>query len=131
MINYELLEDDAFGAGGRTVEWRTMTAKVIGGTRQFQQVHIVSADLSAHEIPIDPLGSGLVTSNTMFILNTDYKVDIRIGDQSNVPISNTQLMVFTGTVSAIWITTGSIATTVRTVLVGGSGASVNVSPPLV
>lgn len=130
ILNYELLEADHFGAGGRTVEWRTLTAKLIGGDRQFGQVHIVSADLSAHEIPIDPLGSGHSMSNTMFILNTDQKVDIRIGDQSNVPMSGVQFFAMTGVVSALWITTGSLATTLRTILVGGSGGGLTVSPPL-
>jgi len=131
ILNYELLEADHFGAGGRTTEWRTFTAKLVGGDRQAGQVHVVSADLSSHELLIDPLGSGHSMSNTMFILNTDQKVDVRIGDQSNVPMSGVQLIAMTGVVSALWITTGSIATTLRTILVGGSGGGLTVSPPLV
>jgi len=130
IITYELLEDDAFGAGGRTVEWRTLSAKLIGGDRQFGQVHMVSADLTTHEIPIDPLGSGHAMSNTLFIMNADQKVDVTIGDASNVPISGTQLIVMAGTISALWVTTGSITTIVRTILVGGSGGGLNVSPPI-
>jgi len=107
-----------------------MTAKLVGGDRQFGQVHVVSADLSAHEIPIDPLGSGLAMSNTIFWLNADNKIDLRIGDQSNVPISGVQFFAMTGTVSALWVTTGSAATTVRTILAGGSGGGLTVSPPL-
>jgi hypothetical protein len=130
-LSWEMLEADAFGAGGRTVEYRIVTAKLVGGDRQHQQVHTISADLSAHAIPIDPLGSGFSTSNSMMLVNANRKIDLRIGDSTNTPISGTQLVFLTGTVSALYVTTGSLTTIVRTVLVGGSGGGLTISPPLV
>lgn len=130
ILQWEITAGDGFGAGGTTVEHRVMTAKVTGADREHHQVHSVSASLSAHEIPIDPLGSGFAMSNCMLIVNSDKKIDLRIGDSSNVPISGMQLLFLTGVVSALWVTTGSQVTTVRTTLVGGSGGSLTISPPL-
>lgn len=130
VLTWELLEADAFGTGGRTTEYRTVVAKLIGGDRQHQQIHVISALLSAHAISIDPLGSGHSMSNSMLIVNSDQKIDLRIGDSANTPISGTQMVFMTGTVSAIFVTTSALPTTVRTIIVGGSGGGLTVSPPL-
>jgi hypothetical protein len=71
-----------------------------------------------------------VTSSILLFLQTNNKVDVRIGDASNVPLSGVLQLILNTTVSNLYVTTGSQATTLRTALYGGSNASITASRPI-
>lgn len=125
----EVLEKDGFGTGGITKNYFTNTVKMTGADRYHEQVHILSASLSAHSIAIAPFG-GSVVSETLVILQTDKKIDVRIGSSTDTFLSAVQFLAIVTTVSGLFITTGSQTTTVRTVLIGGSNVGVTIHPPM-
>lgn len=125
----EMLELDGFGTAGVTLGYRVNTVQLTGANRYHEQVHYLSANISAHSIPIAPLG-GSVVSDTLIILQTNAKVDVRLGSSSDTILSAVQFLAAVATISGVFITTGSQVTTVRTILMGGSVTGVAVHPPI-
>lgn len=127
-IQYFMEEQNTFGINSTERTYRNIALQQQTCEREHNQVHPVSANLSAHEIPINPLGV-CAASMAMFLFWPNYPVDLRIGAQSADPLSAVRFMLLAATVSSVWVTTGSQATTIRTILTGGSNASFNITTP--
>lgn len=128
---FEIVEQDAFGVGGRTTTYRTATLKATGCDRRHTQVQKISASLSAVSIVITPLGAdSSVASNALLFLLTDHPVDVRVGSSGNTPISAVYQLLLAATISSLFITTGSHVTTLLTEMAGGSGATITQSVPM-
>jgi len=125
----ETLEKDGFGTGGVSRSYFTNTVKMTGADRYQEQVHVMSADISALSIAIQPFG-GSVVSDTMLIIQADKKIDVRLGVSTNTVLSAVQFLAIVATISGLFVTTGSQATTLRTTLIGGSNVGVTVHPPM-
>ena len=125
----EVIRGDVFGAGGTTTKYQVFTTKLTGGERLHEQIHTLSANVSNEQIILDPLGSQAPSCVIMF-LNADNPVDVVVGAISNAPLSNVLLLTMTADVSALYVTTGSKATTLQTFIAGGSSATLKVSLPL-
>jgi hypothetical protein len=106
-----------------------MAAKVVGADRYNAQIEVLSAELSAQQITIAPLGVSAPGMILLFV--ADQPVDIRTNAASDTTfLSGVQIMSLTGMVSNLYITTGSAATTLQLQVVGGSNATLTTSLPV-
>jgi hypothetical protein len=118
-----------FGAGGTVQSYRTGQVTVDSATILERSIHEISADVTDRAIDITPFGSGL-SNTTMLQLITNQKIAVRIGDIGNTPISAVRYLMLAAQVSGLFITTGSLATTVMFTLFGGSNATFTMTDPL-
>lgn len=121
--------NDQFGVNGQTVEYAIHSAKVLGADRGNDQILTLSADLSAYQMTIAPLG--VSATGMLVFINTDQPVDIRTNAASDTTfLSAVTLLALAGSISNIYITTGSQATTVWQKVAGGSNATTQTTFPL-
>lgn len=127
---WEIIEGATAGTGGRTTTYRTGAIRATACDRRQTQTHIVSNDVSVFSLALSPLGlDSMLASNLLFLLATNHPIDIRFGASGTV-LSNVRSLTGSFTFSALFVTTGSNATTVLTELVGGSGAVITASLPV-
>jgi hypothetical protein len=126
---WEVLQNDQYTLNGRTQTYIPMAAKVVGADRYNAQIEVLSAELSAQQITIAPLGVSAPGMILLFV--ADQPVDIRTNAASDTTfLSGVQIMSLTGMVSNLYITTGSAATTLQLQVVGGSNATLTTSLPV-
>ena len=127
----ETTEANTFGTGGKITGYRVATMRVTGADRHHVQTHKISADLSAVSIAIAPLATDASTaSGAVLIFLSDKKVDLRVGAASHTALSSVQQLIMGATISALFVTTGSQVTTIRTEIAGGSTATITASKPI-
>jgi hypothetical protein len=132
FTRFEILHNDSFGTAGITRVYRTATLKATGCDRHHAQAHTVSNDVSAFSVAIFPLGTVCgadVACNTLLLLWANRPVDLRFGANTGAALSGVRHLGMGATISALYITTGSQATTVLTELVGGSNTTITQSDP--
>lgn len=128
-VQHTLQERNTYGVNGQITALRNIAIQQNSCEREHGQVHKVSADLSAHELNINPLGV-CAASLAMLLFVPDHPVDLRIGAASLDPLSACRFALFAGTISSVFVTTGSQVTTIRTILTGGSNVSFEITPPM-
>jgi len=101
--------------------------KVLNADRYQAQTWVISANVSAYELRLDPLG---VSAQALMIhLTTDQPVDVRFNAASNAALSAVRRLTLMASVSNLYVTTSAEAT-IHLECVGGSNASVTTSFPL-
>lgn len=123
----EIIQADQFGANGRTILHDPGDIKMTGADRQNVQAFVVSNGVTLMELPINPLGSS-APSNTVLVFLADQPVDLKFGDSGFA--SGVLFAAKTGILSGLFITTGTLATTVKVMTFGGSNASIITNLPL-
>lgn len=123
------MQADQFAVMGRTLIYLPMTMKCTGADRRNGSVQTLSANLSAYALNLLPLG-GSALSTLLFFL-TDQPVDVRFNAASDsVFLSAVRQMTLGANLSALFVTTGAVVTTVLLECVGGSNATVTTSLPV-
>lgn len=128
IISLEESDTSPFLAAARTTAYRTMTVRVTGADRQHTHTQVLSAGLSALEIPLAPMGVS-APEPVLFLFQADQEVDLALGASATL-LSGVQFLLLTGVVSAAYLHTGSQTTTILTNVIGGSAAAVIVSRPI-
>jgi hypothetical protein len=120
------LEQDAYGAGGRTVQHRVATLQATDVTRHESKRYTLSAGVSNREVTLDPITAS--DPGQILWLTTNQPVDLRV-NASNATLWSAVRQLMCGTViSALYLTTvDSAVTTLRLDVFGGG--SVTVSEP--
>lgn len=125
---YERVESDAFGTGGRTVEYRVGTYHVLNADRHHGQTIVISANLSAYPISFPPLG--VSAPGLMMRLVFSQPVDLRLQSATDtVILSAVQMLGMRASISALFVTTSSTPTLMSLDLDGGSAATILMTLP--
>lgn len=125
----EIGQAGQFGVMDRTIVYLPMTMRCTGADRRSGQVQTISANLSATQLTLTPLGGSALSSLLFFL--ADQPVDMRINAASDVTfLSAVRQMTLGANLSALFVTTGSNVTTVLLEMVGGSNATVTTSLPV-
>jgi hypothetical protein len=126
--HFQIMEGDQFGTGGRTTAYEVGSINIYGADRRHAQIVTLSANLSAQQITLPPFDG--TNTGSIVRLEMSDPVDIRLhaaNDTTYLP--GVRQLTMAGTVSALYITTGSTATIVHTQVVGGSNVSIVTSIP--
>lgn len=125
----EKLLGDQWGVTGVPVAYRIASAKLVGADRENGQTFLLSAELSAHPLTITPLG--VSAQALLFVLMTDQPVDIRTNAANDSQfLSGVTLWAMAGSLSNVFLTTGSADTTVWFTAAGGSNTTRTTTFPL-
>lgn len=126
---YQALLADQFAVMGRTFLYLPMTMKVLGCDRRNGDILTLSANLSAQALNLGPLG--VSAPGALLFFMADQPVDLRTNAASDATfLSAVRQMTLGATLSALFVTTGSAATTILLEVVGGSAAVVQTSLPV-
>ena len=125
---WQIREGGQFGTGDRTTTYRVGTTQVVGADRHMAQTWTISANLSAQAITLTPLGTS--APGTVFWLQASEDVDVRFQSPNDTGgLSAVRHLMFGGSLSALYLTTGDTPTRVRIEAVGGSNASITTTLP--
>ena len=126
---FQVLQADQFSLGGRTVGYFPSTIRCTAADRRTSQILSVSANLSAQQLTLTPLGGSALSSLLFFLV--DNPVDVRFNAASDsIFLSAVRQMTLGGNLSAFFVTTGSTVTTVWLEMVGGSAAVIQTTLPV-
>ena len=125
---FEVRVGDQYGLNGRTQVFLPNTMKVVNADRYQAQTWAISANVSAQEITLTPLG---VSSQALLIhFTADSPVDLRFNSPSAAILSAVRRLTLMAALSNLYVTTGSTEAMIHVEFVGGSNASVTTSFPL-
>jgi hypothetical protein len=128
-IVYEILQSDQYAVTGRTIYYLPASMKVTAADRRNSQIWVVSADLSAEQLSLNPLGVSAPGAVMMFL--SDQEVDVRFNSASDATFLSAVTMFVAGAnISNMYITTGSAVTTILLETAGGSNAVVTTTLPV-
>lgn len=125
----QVLQADQFSLMGRTIVYFPTLIKCTAADRRTSQILQVSADLSAYQLTLTPLGGSALSSLLFFLANNP--VDVRFNAASDgIFLSAVRQMTLGANLSALFVTTGSNVTTVLLEMVGGSSAQITTTLPV-
>ena len=129
-VVYEQLIDDQWSLTGKTVTYLSDMAKLVNANQYHDQIVVFESNLSAQQLSWAPLGVSAPGSLLMF--QADRPCDLRTNSPSDTTfLSGVQMLYLAGTISNIYVTTGSYpATTIRLIAAGGSAAVLTTTLPL-
>lgn len=125
----QIIVADQFAVMGRTLAYVPMSMRVLAADRRNSQILTVSANLSAQQMTLTPLGGSALSSLLFFM--SDQPVDMRFNAASDsLFLSAVRQITMAANLSALFVTTGSNVTTVLLEMVGGSAATIQTSLPV-
>jgi hypothetical protein len=125
-----ILEQDVWGAGGRTVAHRVATVQVTGAERREARLGTISAGVVDQPLTLDPVAAS--APGSVLFVQANQPLDLRLNNVTATAICNVvlALLAASAALSALYVTNpGPTDAVLRLEVVGGGVLQASVPLP--